>query len=161
MFLVTYLTLEHKLSLTTAASILATAQLASIAARPFWGWLADVWGNPGKLIGLLGVAMFVACIMMAWVPINAGSQVYFFTAILCSVTAVAWNGVFYAELVRISEPEELATVTGGTQFFTFGGAMAGPVIFSLCVSVTGNYSLAFTLLPLLALWAGLALLRHL
>jgi len=160
-FLVTYLSLEHNLSLTVAASILATAQLTSIAARPFWGWVADCWGDPGKLLGVLGIAMFVACMMMAWVPTDSEGHVYFITAILCSVTAVAWNGVFYAELVRISEQEELAAVTGGMQFFTFGGAMAGPVIFSLCVSVTGSYRLAFGLLPLLALWAGLALSLHL
>jgi MFS family permease len=157
-FLVTYLTLEHNLDLAVAASVLAAAQIASVAARPFWGWMADRWGNPGKLLGLLGIAMFAACILLATLPKDSASILYFAAATLCSITAVAWNGVFYAELVRIAARDDLAAVTGGTQFFTFGGAMAGPVIFGLCVSITGSYRLAFLLLPLLALWAGVMLL---
>lgn len=160
-FLVTYLTQEHNLTLTFAASVLAAAQVASVVARPFWGWVADQWGRPGRLLGLLGIAMFVACILMASVPAGSDAWLYFFTATLCSITAVAWNGVFYAELVRISNQDELATVTGGMQFFTFGGAMAGPVIFSLCVSLSGSYWLAFILLPVLSLCAGISLLWHL
>jgi MFS family permease len=157
-FLVTYLTLEHGLDLAVAASVLAAAQVASVGARPFWGWMADRWGSPGTLLGLLGIAMFAACIVLATLQKDSAALVYFAAATLCSVTAVAWNGVFYAELVRIAPQSELAAVTGGTQFFTFGGAMAGPVLFSLCVSVTGSYRLAFLLLPLLALCAGIMLL---
>lgn len=158
-FLVTYLTLEHKLELVTAASVLAAAQIACVAARPFWGWVADLWGSPGKLLGILGIAMYAACLILAALPAASTAYRYFIFATLCSVTAVAWNGVFFAELVRISAKDDLATVTGGIQFFTFGGAMVGPVIFGLCVVLTESYRLAFTLLPLAALWAGLSLLR--
>jgi len=157
-FLVTYLTLEHNLSLTLAALILSVAQVASVIARPFWGWVADQWGEPGKLFGLLGIAMFIACVLLALIPGESKSHAYFAVAILCSITAVAWNGVFYAELVRISAQDELATVTGGIQFFTFGGGVAGPVVFGLCVSITGSYWLAFLLLSFLSLWAGVTLL---
>lgn len=160
-FLVSYLTIEHGLSLAVAASVLAAAQLASVVARPFWGWVADRWGEPGKLLGILGIAMFIACMVLATLPAASKSGVYFMAAALCSVTAVAWNGVFYAELVRISAQDELATVTGGMQFFTFGGAMVGPVVFSLCVSATGSYWLAFILLSVFSLLAGITLLWNL
>ena len=54
-FLVSDLKLERGFSLAAAAGALATAQITSIAARPFWGVVTDRYVPPRILLGLLGL----------------------------------------------------------------------------------------------------------
>jgi hypothetical protein len=39
----------------------------------------------------------------------------------------------------------VSSATGGTQFFTFAGALCGPPLFAAAVWATGSYALAFAL----------------
>ncbi|MEZ5740973.1 MAG: MFS transporter [Burkholderiaceae bacterium] len=158
-FLVSYLHLSHGLSLSASAAVLATAQLASMAGRPFWGHMADLWGNPARLLGLMGLGMGASCWALAALPAQPSLWWVYLVCIACAATAVAWNGVFYAELVRAAPQDQLATVTGGTQFLTFLGAMIGPVLFSQVVSWRGgDYGFAFALVAVLPVLAGASML---
>lgn len=74
---------------------------------------------------------------------------------LCALTAVGWNGVFFAELARVAPPGGLAAATGTTQFMTFCGGMSGPVIFSEAISHGAAYGVAFQGLALVPLAAAL------
>ena len=141
-FVVSYLKLERGHSLASAAGILAVAQLTSVAARVFWGYVADHWVAPRTLLGVLGVAAGLSLVGLAAVP-SAGAApawVAAAAAMACAGTAMAWNGVFYAELAQRARPEEMAPITGATQFMTFFGAMTGPVVFGSAVGALDGYA---------------------
>ncbi|MEN9418613.1 MAG: hypothetical protein RI988_2233, partial [Pseudomonadota bacterium] len=46
-----------------------------------------------------------------------------------AATAMGWNGVFFGALAEHVPREDLARVSGATQFFTFAGGMLGPLLF--------------------------------
>ena len=77
----------------------------------------------------------------------------------CAITAMGWNGVYFAELARRTAPGELATVAGATQFITFFGSMAGPVVFGEILRHGGSYSMAYLVLAALPVAAGMVMLR--
>jgi MFS family permease len=160
-FLVAFLTLQLNMTLGYSAFALAAAQLASVIARPFWGWLGDRTGEPGRLLGALGIAAGCACCLLGTMPPDASAFRVIATVMFCGLTAVGWNGVFFAELVRHAELSEVATLTGGVQFMTFGGAMTGPVLFALSISLGASYATTFIMLSVLPVIAGAVLLHTL
>jgi len=95
----------------------------------------------------------VACFRADW-PLPAVLLV----SALFGASAVGWNGVYLAEVARLAPSGQVSAITGGTQFFTFIGALAAPPLFGFAVALAGGYGrayLAFCLLPALA---GLRLL---
>jgi MFS family permease len=157
-FLVTLLTLEHGLSLTVAASLLAASQALSVAGRIGWGHAADRWLDPTRLLGGLGVAMGAAIIMLGLAPADAPAGLMLAITLACALTAVAWNGVFFADLVRLVPAEQVARATGATQFLTFTGGMSGSALVAAGVSLGGSYSAVFAALGVVPALAGLMLL---
>ena len=171
-FLVSYLNLQLGLSLALAAGVLAASQAISTAARIGWGYAGDRWFDPGRLLGWLGVgagAAFVALGALAYLPAapageggglaGLGLGLAVAAALLCAITAMGWNGVFFAELARRSAPSEMATVAGATQFITFFGSMTGPVVFGEILRHGGSYSMAYLVLAALPVVAGVMMLR--
>jgi hypothetical protein len=59
-------------------------------------------------------------------------------AALFGGTAVAWNGVFLAEIARLAPAREVAAATGGALFCTFGGALVGPSVFGAMAAFGGG-----------------------
>jgi MFS family permease len=159
-FLVSYLKLELGLSLAAAAGVLSVSQLLSVGSRILWGQVADRWIAPLRLLGLLGVAMGMAAALLGALPAESPTWAATGAALLCAATAMAWNGVFYAELARRVTPDALATVTGGTQFLTFAGAMAGPVAFATLVGPIGSHGSTYMALAVAPLVVGLWLLAE-
>jgi len=154
-FLVSYLKLEHALSLAAAAGVLSVSQVLSVAARIFWGQVADRWITPPRLLGMLGLAMAVAASLLALLPVGSPVGLMTAAALLCAATTMAWNGVFFAELARRVPGPELASITGGTQFLTFCGAMTGPVAFATLVGPLGSHGLTYLVLAAPPLAVGL------
>lgn len=150
-FLVSDLKLERGFSLAAAAGALATAQITSIAARPFWGVVTDRYVPPRILLGLLGLAMAAAMALFGALSTHASHFVVIVVAMFVAATVVGWNGVFFAGVAQHAQPQEIAMITGGTQFLTFGGAMISPLIFAAGVTALKSYSqtyLVFALAPL-------------
>jgi MFS family permease len=110
------------------------------------------------LIGTISAAcaLIVAVSSASW-PLAAMIAV----TIVFGASAVGWNGVYLAEVARRAPPGQVGTATGGSQFFTFAGALAGPPLFAGAVSITSSYAWAFALfaLPPLALGARLGVAR--
>jgi predicted MFS family arabinose efflux permease len=157
-FLVSMLNLELGFTLATAAALLAASQAVSMAARVFWGYVSDRWVDPARLIAFLGLAMGLCLTVLGLAP--AGLPWWGMLAITtaCAATAVAWNGVFYADLVRYVAASEVAATTGATQFLTFSGGVFGTAVFAALVSATGSYTAVFTFMGLLPALTGVALL---
>ena len=157
-FLVSMLKIEHHYTLALAASLLAASQAASVVARIGWGHVADRWVDPTRLLGMLGLAMAASMLMLGLAPADTSSIVMLGITLACAATAVSWNGVYFADLVRHVAPHKVAQTTGATQFLTFLGGMSGTAIFAGLVSLTGSYSAVFAGLALLPAITGVLLL---
>ena len=146
-FLVTYLVREVALELVLAGTILAAVNAAGAAGRLAWGWLADrLRSGTAALIlnGILGVAGALATASIA-----AGWPVWAIVAAtaLFGFSAVGWNGVFMAVIVRQSRPEAVALATGGSLTVTYVGITIGPAAFALLHDAGGvSYSEGYALL---------------
>jgi len=77
---------------------------------------------------------------------------------LYGASAVGWNGVYLAEVARRAPDGQVGAATGGTQFFTFFGALSGPPVFAGLVWLTGGYKWGFAVFALLPLAVGVRLL---
>ena len=157
-FLVSLLKLEHRFTLALAASLLAASQAASVVARIGWGHVADRWVDPTRLLGLLGLTMGACIALLGLAPADTPVLAMLAITLACAATAVSWNGVFFADLVRLVPPERVARTTGATQFLTFMGGMTGSAAFAGLVSLSGSYSRVFTALAVLPAVTGGALL---
>jgi MFS family permease len=153
-FLVSYLKLELGYGLAAAAAVLSVAQVLSVASRVLWGMVADRWASPLRLLAGLGLAMAGAALALGALPADAPRWAPMVAALAGAATAMAWNGVFFAALAHEVRAEELGSVTGGTQFLTFFGSMAGPLAFATLVGATGSHGATYVVLAALPALVG-------
>jgi predicted MFS family arabinose efflux permease len=159
-YFVSYLALGLGYTLVAAGLVYASAHGAGIVGRIAWGAVADRWLSPRLTLALLG-AISAACALLAaafspdW-PLAAVVAV----GMLFGASAVGWNGVFLAEVARVAPAGQVTTATGGTQFFTFAGALSGPPLFAAAVWATGSYAWAFGLFALPSAAVALRLLAR-
>jgi MFS family permease len=160
-FSVTLLTLQAGLPLAVAAGLLAASQVACTVVRVVLGHVGDRWITPRRLLGVLGLAMAASCIALGALSRDTPLALAALVMVACGATTMGWNGVYFAELVRVVPREELAASAGGTQFFTFAGGMLGPFLFAQLLHAGGSYALGYGVLALLAVAAAVAMLRPL
>lgn len=126
-----------------------------------WGIVADRTGRPTLILGLLGLAMGVFGIATAYgapyLPLPALAAL----AVCFGGTAVAWNGVYLAELAGLVEPAQAGEIVGAGGLFTFGGVALLPFAFTLIVLAAGSYAAALAILSLPAMAGGAWLLHGL
>jgi predicted MFS family arabinose efflux permease len=136
-FLVVYLTSAAGLDLVVAGALLSASQLAGVAGRLGWGFIADRMASPRLLLLGIALLMAVAAVLMslftaAW-PVIAIAAV----VILLGATASGWNGVFLAEIIRDVRPAEVGLATAGSMMFAYTGTVLGPSLFSGLASTVG------------------------
>jgi MFS family permease len=150
-YLISYLKLGLGYSLVTAGFVFAMSQLAGVAGRVAWGAVSDRLLPPRLLLGLLGIVMSLCGV--AAILFDPGWSVGLVLAVcvLYGATAVGWNGIYLAEVARLAPEGRIATVTGGTQFFTFSGGLLGPPVFGAIAAASGGYGFGFILLAVLPL----------
>lgn len=158
-FVVSWMVLALGWPLAQAASVLAASQLTAALSRVAMGHAADRWIAPARLLGLLGLAMALACLGLALQPAGGPAVWVVVATLLCSATAVGWNGVFFAELARLTPARSMAGISGATQVFTFGGGLLGPLLFGEFARAGGGYSLGYGLLAAGPALMGLVMLR--
>lgn len=163
-FLVSLLNLQLGWTLAASAAVLAASQGVSTAARIGFGAVADRWVAPGRLLAALGLAMGAAstalAALAAWGP-AVPAPLAVAVALLCAATTMGWNGVFFADLAQRVPREQIARISGATQFFTFAGGMLGPLLFGEVVRAGSGWPLGYALLAAVPCAAALALLRPL
>ncbi len=157
-FIVTHLTRNLGYSLVAAGLMLTAAQAGGVLARIAWGALADRWGRPVALLGLVALAMGVAALATSrftpqWPPAAVAAVCAAFGA-----TAIGWNGVYLAQVARLAPPGHAGDATGGSLVFTYGGVLFGPPAFSLLVASGVDYASAYLLVAAPAVACGLWLL---
>jgi MFS family permease len=150
-YLVSFLNLELGYTLVAAGLVFAVAQGAGVVGRIAWGALADRAFGARVMLGLLGVTMSACGLVTAFESASWPLAGVVVVSALFGASAVGWNGVYLAEVARRAPVGAVGAATGGTQFFTFLGALTGPPLFGLVASITGRYSwgyAAFSILPL-------------
>ena len=164
-FSVTYLTLDRHMPLMQAGFAYAAMQFSGVFARVFLGWLADRTGRPSLNLSVQALIAAAMVVLYGFLPEEPSIAT---VAVVCGAAgffAASWNGIYMAEIVRLSPAKLITEITSSSTVMVFLGYMSGPTIFSLLVSWSGSYRLSFLViaaqLALMAV-AQLALLsRHL
>ncbi len=139
-FAVTMLVEEIRFSLIEAGIVLAALQVSGIGARIFWGWTTDRIRDGTLVLILIALAAAVCGLatggLAAGVPVVAAYAVF----VVFGATAVAWNGVFMAEVARLAPRGTAGGVTGAWLAYTFMGVMVGPAAFTGLYGWLGTYT---------------------
>ena len=135
-FSVTYLT-QRGMGLETAGFAYACMQGAGVFARVFLGWVADRTGRPSA--NLTAQAFVAGVLVVAYGLMPAGASLAYVIAICTAVGffGASWNGIYMAEVARLSPPDRVADATSGSTMVTFLGYVAGPSLFALAVPAFG------------------------
>ncbi|WP_458096399.1 MFS transporter [Roseomonas sp. WA12] len=154
-FTATYVVARHGASLAEAGQVVAVMQLASMAGRVALGWLADRMGHALRHLVLQAFASALAVGLLVTIG-GQSSWMLLGCAALVGATAIGWNGVHMAELARVAPLAQVSDVTSAASLFGFVGSICGPLAFTLVVSWTGSYVLAFLLMAAQLAAFGLA-----
>ena len=156
-FFVTYLVEHVGLDLVTAGLLFSVMQGAGFVARVGWGWVSDRWISARPLLAGLGAGTIASTM-----AVIAFSDAWSFAGLAAAsaalgITAVGWNGIYFAEIARAVPVEKVGLATGGVLMFTFIGVVLGPSTFGAIVAATGSYAAAFIAVDVLVLATVLAL----
>jgi MFS family permease len=158
-YAVTFLAGDLRWTLVAAGAALAALQSAGVVGRIAWGLVADRWLGPRRMLLALACAMAGCALAMPLLGVATAVPLVLVLLCLFGATAVGWNGVYLATVARLVGPEQAATATAGTLFFTFFGVVIGPPIFGVAGSAFGSFGPAFALMALPLAWALWALRR--
>lgn len=103
-FLVTHFTLNMGMTLVQAGLMLTAAQVGGVVARIGWGVLADRWGRPMGLLGLVAFGMVFGAVATAHLTVHWPWLVIAAVCAAFGATAIGWNGVYLAEVARLAPP---------------------------------------------------------
>ncbi len=161
-FTVTWLVEARGFSLTAAGTIFAAMQIAGVIGRLVLGWGADRMGDAVRFLSAHGLV--AAAATLAWVLLGAEAPwaIALPLALLCGFTAASWNGIFLAEVARVSPPDRVAEASSGAITICFLGYLTAPSAFAAIVSHSGSWILPYLITcgllamvsALVALWRG-------
>jgi MFS family permease len=153
-YFVSFLNLEIGRTLVAAGLIYAVAHVASIVGRVAWGIAADRLLSPRIVLAALGILSGVCGIVTAIAAPTWSTAALIALGTVYGASAVGWNGVYLAEVARSAPEGQVGPATGGTQFFTFSGALSGPPLFAALVWLTEGYRAGFVFFAVLPFLVG-------
>lgn len=142
-YMVIWLTEVYRMDFLLAGVVMAFAQGAGVAGRLLWGWLADRHVPPRVLLSFLGLVMAGCMAGYALTGPDWALGVILLIAVASGASAIGWNGVYLAEVARLSPPGMAGMLTGGTLFFTYFGVVLGPPAVAGIIGATGSFAAAF------------------
>ena len=157
-YFVIYLT-ELGFSLIEAGTVFSLATAVAIPGRILWGWISSSFINPRVMLGFLAIFMFITVSLTGMFSANWASWIIVVVSISVSATVFSWHGVTLAEAARLAPSSMRGAVTGGVLSFGQFGGLILPLIYSLCLSITGSYQLGFFVCAVPALAVGVLLLQ--
>jgi len=163
-FSVTYLTVGRGMSLRDAGFAYACMQFGGVVARILLGWLADRTGRPA--VNLTVQAAIAAALVLGFAALPDHPRLGLAAGIAGATGwfGASWNGIYMAEVARLSPPDRIVEMTSSSILFTFLGYVAGPSLFSLLVTLSGGWRVPFAMiavqLALMAVIQTVILLRR-
>ena len=154
-YLVTYLNTALGYSLLAAGLALSVAQAGGVIGRVLWGYVADRWLGAQRMLAIVAAIMAVCALGTA--GLQAGVPQPLVLALLGAfgASATGWNGVYLAEVARLSPPGMASAATGGSLAITFFGVVLGPLLFGAISGAFGSYRagyIAFAIPVALSAW---------
>lgn len=156
-YLVTYLTTELDMNLVTAGLAMTAAQTAGIVGRIAWGAMADRLVRPRLLLGMLGLGMALGAAATSALDASWPLAAIVLPIGLFGATAIGWNGVYLAEVARLSPTGKVGMVTGASMSVTYLGVVLGPAVFGAIAHAAGTFATAFRIAAFAAVACGIAL----
>ena len=156
-YLVTFLHDDLSYGLVAAGLALSVTQLGGIGGRVAWGYVADRWLGPRRLLLLLASMMAVCALASAFLTTDTPHGVVIALLVCFGASAIGWNGVYLAEVARRAPPGMASMATGGTLAFTFLGVVLGPPMFGALSGLFGTYRAGFVGLMVMASVSGTVL----
>lgn len=157
-FLITYLNSRLEMSVQLAGMVLAFALGAGVGGRILWGFAADRFIAPMRLLGILGLTMSVCAVTVGFFAVSWPLVAIILVSSAYGGTAIAWNGVQLAQVARYAPAGRAGEITGSTSFITFGGVMVVPFLFSMIVDTFGSYTVAYSAAAVLTFVSAFAYL---
>jgi predicted MFS family arabinose efflux permease len=158
-YLVTYLHTGLGYSLVAAGGLLSASQAGGVAGRVAWGWVADRWLSPYRMLAWLAAGMAVCACGSALLQAGAPAALVMALLVAFGASAIGWNGVYLAEVARRAPPGQAGVATSGTLAFTFLGVVVGPALFGLLSGAAGTYRAGFAALAVPTALCALVLWR--
>ncbi len=158
-YLVTYLHSALGYSLVVAGVVLSTAQVGGVVGRVLWGYLADRWLGPRRMLAALAVLMALCCAITAALQVGGPLLLVLVLMAAFGASATGWNGVFLAEVARLAPTGQASAATGGALSVTFLGVVLGPVLFGMLSGAFDSYRAGYLALALPAAACAWQLLR--
>lgn len=142
-FTVTWLVEAEGMTLTAAGTVFALMQAAGVLGRLVLGWVADRTGDATRNLAVQGLAAAgISAIFVLAAP-GAAWSVVLALGFLCGFVSVSWNGIFLAEVARVSPPDRVAEASSGAIMLCFLGYLLAPTVFALAVAATGGWTAPF------------------
>ena len=154
-YLVVYLVEARGLSLVSAGFALSVAGFAGILGRVLWGAAADALFAPRRVLATLGAGAGTFSIIIATIGDLTSMPTLLLLCVGLGITAVGWNGVYLAAIVRHVPENQVGPVTATISIVTFAGVASGPAGFYLIVAITENYAAGFVLFGIASLACGI------
>ena len=107
---------------------------------------------------ILGVTMAACAVLTGLLTSTWSYGMIILLMIIFGASAIGWNGVYMAEVARVSPPGMIASTTGASLFFTYLGGIVCPSGFAFVIMMTKSYQYGFIIFGLLTLVASLNLL---
>jgi MFS family permease len=136
-FMVTYAVGTLKLDLVAAGLLLATAQAGGLAGRLGAGLVATRYLSPSTTVMGAGLGMSACALLMGFADASWPWPVLLLLAVVFGITASGWNGVFLAEVARLSPEGHVAEATGAVLVFGFVGLVLGPLLVAGTADIIG------------------------
>jgi nucleoside recognition membrane protein YjiH len=109
-----------------------------------------------KVLALLCFVSTLVCIALGSITAEWPVALVAVVAALFGATAVSWNGVFLGGVARFAPAGQVAAATSGSMVFVYIGALLGPALYAVILSVSGMYRAGYLLFAIVPLLAGLS-----
>jgi MFS family permease len=156
-FLVIYAVDKLGLDLIAAGLLLAVAQGGGLIGRLLFGFVATRYVSAWATLTALGIGMSICAVLVALMDASWSWPVLHAVAFAFGVTASGWNGVFLAEVARLSPEGRVAEATGAVLVSGFCGLVLGPLFVASTVGTLG-LATVYAILGLSTLGGTLALI---
>ncbi|MDP2873554.1 MAG: MFS transporter [Bacillota bacterium] len=159
-WLISYLRSELAMPVVAAGTVLAAMQIGGAAGRLGWGTVSDLvfGGRRVPIIALLGVGTGAVLWILSFLT-QAGYGTLVVVSLLAGLCGIGWVGMVTVLRAELAPREGVGIVTSLGSFMGYAGSLLGPPLFGLLLDRTGDYRLAWRLLGLCAVLAGLLVLR--
>jgi nitrate/nitrite transporter NarK len=158
-YLVVYLWREIGFSEAAAGLVFAGLHIAGISARIVLGLLADRVTSARRILTLLCVVLAVSLLLSSLFTQHWPLVFVYAVIFVAGGSGNGWVGLYYAELARLTPVDQVAEITGASQFFTYIGLLSGPVLFAALLAATDSFRVTLIVFAVMIAMVAFSLVR--